>query len=91
VIECFELFGKQGKENMMMNWQRLERRLREALRDIYTNGEMREGLVKLDEIIASETRRGNVFSVNESKNLCLSPERYDAIGKQEWSIVKRPF
>lgn len=86
-----------------MNWLRLEKRMRDCLalssterfREEFSSESLFEFIVRMDEIIASETGRGNVFSAGaaiemigrtlESKE--NAAERYDEIQCEEWEKV----
>lgn len=73
---------RQSTKRTDMNWLRLEKRLRNALRLFARLGTteqlMRETITRIDEIIANETKRGNELPPG------WCGEAYEGIASLEW-------
>lgn len=69
-----------------INWPRMETRIRNVLRLVnqqeVTHNKLRDALTSIDEIVASETGRGNEIGAGY-----LSGERTIAIQRYEWSPI----
>lgn len=69
------------------NWLRMESRIREQLKKANETMDFSQIIVRIDEIIASETGRGNSLLQDKAVILSGSEDKYDSLSSEEWNKV----